>query len=585
MRHAGRRAATRAGVWLAALLVGACGGAPPTTPPQEAPADAGATAAVAAPWFSEQAAAAGLVFTHTNGGSGRLFYPEILPPGVALFDADGDGDLDVYLPQGQPLAATAAALPASSGARLYRNDLRVASDGTRTLQFTDITAGSGLDGPAFGLGVATGDVDNDGRVDLYVTGFDGSRLYRNTGNGTFTDITAASGAGNAGGFAVSAAFIDIDRDGWLDLYVANNVSYRTTNTTVCPGPAGVPDYCPPQIYGGLPDRLYRNLGRGRFRDVSASALQGLRARPGLGVSTADFDGDGWLDIVVANDGEPDFLWMNQRDGTFRESGLPAGIALTGEGKAEASMGVDAGDFDNDGDEDVIVTELTGQGTNLFANDGAARFRDVSAASGIGGRSLPYTGWGTAWFDYDNDGWLDVLAVNGTIIAQEGRGGRAFPYDQQKLLFRNLTNGRFEAVTAQAGPALALSESGRGAAFGDIDNDGDVDVLVGNNSGPVHLLVNEVGARAHWLGLRLVGRDGRDMVGARVAVERPGQPTLWRRARADGSYGSANDPRVHVGLGASAVAPGVRVRWPDGSEESWASVAIDRWTTLTQGTGR
>lgn len=571
----------RASVWLAALVAAGCGGAPERVPP----ASPSPETAAAAPWFIEQAAAAGLTFVHTNGAGGRLFYPEILPPGVALFDADGDGDLDVYLPQGQPLAASATPVTAAGGARLYRNDLEVAADGTRALRFTDITAGSGLDGPGYGLGVATGDVDNDGRVDLYVTGFDGARLYRNTGHGTFTDITRASGAGNPGGFAVSAAFVDIDRDGWLDLYVANNVSYRTTNTTVCPGPAGAPDYCPPQIYGGLPDRLYRNLGGGRFRDVSASALKGLTARPGLGVATADVDGDGWMDIVVANDGEPDFLWMNQRDGTLRESGLPAGIALTGEGKAEASMGVDAGDFDDDGDEDVIITELTGQGTNLFVNDGAGHFRDVSAASGIGGRSLAYTGWGTAWFDYDNDGWLDVLAVNGTIIAQEGRRERAFPYDQQKLLFRNLGNGRFDAVTAQAGPAFALSESGRGAAFGDIDNDGDVDVLVGNNSGPVHLLVNQIGTARHWLGLRLVGRDGRDQYGARVAVERPGAPIRWRRARADGSYGSANDPRVHVGLGDSAVPPRVRVRWPDGSEESWPAVAIDRWTTLTQGTGQ
>ncbi len=569
-----------AGLWLVASIAAACGGAPASAPPEAA-----APAPAATPWFREQAAAAGLAFAHTNGASGRLFYPEILPPGVALFDADGDGDLDVFVPQGQPLAAAADARLAPAGARLYRNDLQVAADGTRMLRFTDITDGSGLAGPGYGLGVAAGDVDNDGRVDLYVTGFDGSRLYRNTGHGTFTDITAASGAGNPGGFAVSAAFVDIDRDGWLDLYVANNVSYRTSNATVCPGPAGAPDYCPPQIYGGLPDRLYRNLGRGRFRDVTTSALRGLTPRPGLGVSTADFDGDGWSDIVVANDGEPDFLWLNQRDGTLREGGLPAGLALTGEGKAEASMGVDAGDFDNDGDEDVIVTELTGQGTNLFVNDGTAHFRDVSAASGIGGRSLAHTGWGTAWFDYDNDGWLDVLAVNGTIIAQEGRRGRTFPYDQQKLLFRNLANGRFEDVTAAAGPAFALSESGRGAAFGDLDNDGDVDVVIGNNSGPMQLLVNDTGADRHWLGLRLTGRDGRDMLGARVAVERPGQPTLWRRARADGSYGSANDPRVHAGLGDSAVAPTVRVRWPDGAEESWPAVAIDTWTTLTQGTGR
>ncbi len=453
------------------------------------------------------------------------------------------------------------------------------------LRFTDVTAASGLGGPAFGLGVATGDVDNDGFVDLYVTGFDGCHLYRNNGNGTFSDVTAMSGTGNPGGFAVSAAFVDTDRDGWLDLYVANNVTYQTTRGTVCPGPAGAPDYCPPQIYGGQRDRLYRNLGRGRFRDVTATALDGLTARPGLGVSTADFDGDGWMDIFVANDGEPDFLWMNGRDGTFRERGLSAGVAVTGDGKAEASMGADAGDFDNDGDEDVVVTELTGQGTNLFVNDGAARFRDASAASGVGVPSQPYTGWGTAWLDYDNDGWLDLLAVNGTIVAQEGRGSRAFPYDQKKLLFRNLATGRFESVGAPAGPAFDLSESGRGAAFGDLDNDGDTDVVVGNNSGPVHLLVNGIGSRAHWLGLRLAGAGGRDMLGARVSVTRPGQPVLWRRARADGSYGSANDPRVLVGLGTSPAPATVRVRWPDGREEAWSAVPADRWTTLRQGEGQ
>ena len=542
------------------------------------------------PLFTEQAAATGLAFVHTNGASGRLFYPEILPPGVALLDADADGDLDVYLTQGQPLvvapsAAAAAPRSGGGGGRLFRNDLAVSADGTRVLRFTDVTAASGLGGPAFGLGVATGDVDNDGFVDLYVTGFDGCHLYRNNGNGTFSDVTAMSGTGNPGGFAVSAAFVDTDRDGWLDLYVANNVTYQTTRGTVCPGPAGAPDYCPPQIYGGQRDRLYRNLGRGRFRDVTATALDGLTARPGLGVSTADFDGDGWMDIFVANDGEPDFLWMNGRDGTFRERGLSAGVAVTGDGKAEASMGADAGDFDNDGDEDVVVTELTGQGTNLFVNDGAARFRDASAASGIGVPSQPYTGWGTAWLDYDNDGWLDLLAVNGTIVAQEGRGSRAFPYDQKKLLFRNLATGRFESVGAPAGPAFDLSESGRGAAFGDLDNDGDTDVVVGNNSGPVHLLVNGIDSRAHWLGLRLTGAGGRDMLGARVSVTRPGQPVLWRRARADGSYGSANDPRVLVGLGTSPAPATVRVRWPDGREEAWSAVPADRWTTLRQGEGQ
>lgn len=565
------------GAVVVSVIAAGCRGAVPSTTTTTAAPSA------ETPWFTERAASAGLDIVHTNGASGRLYYPEILPPGVALFDFDADGDLDVYVPQGQALPIASGA-PASGG-RLYRNDLAASAAGRRELRFTDVTAASGLDGPRYGLGVATGDIDNDGFVDVFLTGLDGCRLYRNRGDGTFADVTAASGATNDGGFAVSAAFVDIDRDGWLDLYVANNVTYRLDHPAVCPNPAGAPDYCPPQIYGGLADRFYRNTGRGRFVDATARTLPGLKPRPGLGVATADVDGDGWIDILVANDGEPDFLWMNQRDGTMAERGLPAGMALTGDGKAEASMGLDAADADNDGDEDLAITELTGQGTNLFVNDGAGRFRDASAASGIGGQSLPYTGWGVAWIDYDNDSRLDLLSVNGTIIAQDGRAGRAFPYDQTKLLFRNLGDGRFAAVTADAGPAFALSASGRGAAFGDIDNDGDMDVLVGNNSGPVQLLVNEIGARAHWVGLRLVGAGGRDMLGARVVVERPGQPPLWRRARADGSYGSANDPRVLVGLGDVAAPPAVRVRWPDGREERWASVPVDTWTTLTQGTGR
>ena len=398
-------------------------------------------------------------------------------------------------------------------------------------------------------------------------------------------MTALSGTGNTGGFGVSASFLDFDRDGWLDLYVGNNVRYRLDNRTVCPNPAGAPDYCPPQIYGGLPDRLYRNRGRGHFADVTRTALAGGKFGPALGVSTADFNGDGWIDIFVANDGEDNLLWLNQHDGTFAESGLSSGVAVTAEGKAEASMGVDAGDFDNDGDEDIVVAELTGQGSNLYVNDGSARFRDASAASGLGGLSLPYTGWGTAWFDYDNDGWLDVLTVNGTIIAQEGRGGRPFPYDQRKLLLRNLGNSRFESVGQRAGPVFDLSESGRGAAFGDVDNDGDTDVVVGNDNGRLRLLVNQIGNRHHWLGLRLVVQAGRAALGARVAVIRPGEAPLWRRARADGSYASANDPRVLVGLGGAAGAVAVQVRWPDGRAEEWSDVAVDRWLTLAQGTGR
>lgn len=537
-------------------------------------------------WFTDRAAAAGLDFVHVNGATGRFYYPEILGAGVAMFDYDNDGDLDVYLVQGGVVGAavTTPMHAPGTGGRLFRNDLSIASDGTRALRFADVTAASGIDARGFGFGVATGDVDNDGCVDLYLTRLGGNQLYRNNCDGTFRDVTARSGTADPGGVVVSAAFLDYDRDGWLDLYVGHNVNYTLAREQVCPNKAGAPDYCPPEVFGGQADRLFRNAHDGTFVDVSGRALVGAKLGPALGVTTADFNGDGWIDIYVANDGRDNLLWINQRDGTFRETALAAGAALTADGKAEASMGVDAGDFDNDGDEDLIMTELTGEGSNLYLNDGAGLFRDVSAQAGLAAISLPYTGWGTGWFDYDNDGWLDLVAANGTIVTAEGRDGRTFPYDQKKLLLRNNARGRLENTTAQAGTAFTLSESGRGVAFGDVDNDGDTDLLVGNDAGPVRLLINEIGHRRHWLGLRLLGSGStpRDLLGARVGVVRSGGPTLWRRARADGSYASASDPRVLVGLGDSSQRPTVQVRWPDGTTETWPDVPIDRYTTLTHG---
>ena len=378
----------RASHWAAAiavaLTVAACGSGNNGSGPPDASGNAAAANAGAAgsEWFTESAQASGIDFTHVNGASGKFYYPEILPPGVALFDFDNDGDLDVYLVQGHPLGVEP--VDPSLRGRLYRNDLDVRADGTRSLRFTDVTAPSGINATGFGFGVATGDVDNDGFVDLYLTSFGGDQLYRNNGNGTFSDVTAKSGTANQPGFGVSAAFLDYDRDGALDLYVGNNVNYRGLDKeTVCPNPAGARDYCPPQIYGGLRDRLYHNDGTGRFTDVTTRALAGIKAAPALGVSTADFDRDGWIDIYVANDGEDNLLWLNQKNGTFREVALTGGAAVTAEGKAEASMGVDAGDFDNDGDDDLLMTELTGQGFNLYVNDGSARFRDQGAMSGLG----------------------------------------------------------------------------------------------------------------------------------------------------------------------------------------------------------
>ena len=574
------------------VVAAACAAdAPDSGSPDVAANGKAAAGDAAGQWFTDVAEASGLDFVHVNGASGRFYYPEILPPGVAFFDFDNDGDLDVYLTQGGKLGTAhgpggEAAEEGRLHGRLFRNDLEVQPDGGRRLRFTDVTEQSGIDAGGYGLGVAAGDIDNDGWVDLYLTNFGPSRMLRNNGDGTFTDVTAASGTDNQPGFGVSASFVDYDRDGWLDLYIGNNVDYTLDNETPCPNPAGARDYCPPQIYGGQRDRLYRNRGQGRFVDVTARALVGGRFGPALGVSTADFNGDGWIDIYVANDGAENLLWINQKDGTFRDTALLAGAAVSEVGRPEASMGVDAGDYDNDGDEDLFMTHLTGEGNNLYVNDGTGTFRDLSAASGLGPASLPYTGWGTAWFDYDNDGWLDLLTVNGTVVALEGRASGPFPYDQRRQLLRNLGDGRFEDVTARAGRIFELSEVGRGAAFGDVDNDGDEDVLVGNNAGRVRLLVNGIGNRNHWLGLRLVGADApRDMLGARVEVTRPGLPTLWRRVRSDGTYASANDPRVLVGLGDSRSKPGVRIRWPDGRVESWDEVPIDRWTTLKEGSGR
>jgi hypothetical protein len=571
---------------------------------------AGSGDAGAAEWFVEQAQEAGVDFLHFNGMSGEFYFPESMAPGVGMFDFDNDGDLDVYLVQGQMLGSGKRASqalfpprdPSALEGRLLRNDLRVQGDGTRVLRFADVTDQSGIEARSYGMGVATGDIDNDGCVDLYLTNFGLNQMFRNQCDGTFVDVSRQSGTDDPR-FSVSASFVDYDRDGWLDLYVGNYLDYRIEANEKCFLVSGERDYCPPTAYRPQPDRLYRNNGDGTFSDVTGKALVDGDFGPALGVTAADFDSDGWLDIYVANDNQDNLLWMNQRNGTFRNTALLAGAALTAEGRAEASMGVDAGDFDNDGDEDLFMTELTGEGANLYVNDGGAVFEDRSARSGLGPRSLAYTGFGTAWFDFDNDGWLDILTVNGTIAAIEAlrRADDPFPFHQRRQLFRNLANGQFEDVTDRAGTAFEPSEVGRGAAFGDIDNDGDVDVLVGNDAGRTRLLINNVGSRKHWIGLRLVGEKvRRDMYGARVAVLRPSTGAgdgpggiaarangsrLWRRARADGSYASANDPRVLVGLGDSAEAARVQVAWPSGRVEEWTAVPVDRYTTLTEGSGR
>jgi hypothetical protein len=340
------------------------------------------------------------------------------------------------------------------------------------------------------------------------------------------------------------------------------------------------------VYRAQQSHLYRNNRDGTFLDVTSAAGLATQFGPALGVSTADFDGDGWIDIYVANDREENQLWINRHDGTFENRGLLSGTALGAFGEAKSGMGVDAGDIDDDGDEDLLVTNLTGEGHDLYLNDGTGTFVNASALSGIGHRSLPFTGFGAGWLDVDNDGWLDLLTVNGAVQIPDSpaAGGAMASLAQAKALFRNLGNGRFEDATMAGGPGLLQKDASRGAAFGDVDNDGDTDVVVANNGGPAQLLLNAVGQRRHWAGLRLRTGTGADAVGARVAVTGPGGRTRWRRARADGSYASANDPRVIVGLGSGAGPVGVRVIWPGGRTEEWPRVEADRYTTLTEGGG-
>jgi hypothetical protein len=540
---------------------------------------------LAGPWLVDATATSGLAFTHHNGRTGQFYYPEVIAPGAALFDGDGDGDLDLLLIQSTDFGSRNGQEPAPHTSRFFRNDLRVQADGTRSLMFTDATAASGLGLAGYGMGVATGDIDNDGCVDVLTTSLEGNRLFHNDCHGVFTDISARSGVARMG-WSVSASFVDFDRDGWLDLFVGHYLTWDPSLNTPCYGTSGRRVYCAPQVYRAQQSHLYRNNHDGTFSDVTQAAGLATQFGPALGVSTADFNGDGWIDIYVANDREENQLWINRHDGTFENLGLLSGTALGPFGQPKSGMGVDAGDIDDDGDEDLVVTNLIGEGHDVYVNDGTATFVNGGAVAGISHRSLPYTGFGAGWIDVDNDGWLDLLTVNGGVQIPDAPApeGALASLGQAQQLFRNLGKGQFEDATRAGGPALLRADASRGAAFGDVDNDGDTDVVVANNGGPAQLLLNSVGQRQHWVGLRLRTASGSDALGARVAVTGPSGPTRWRRARADGSYASANDPRVLVGLGRGAGPVNVRVIWPGGRVDE-ARVEIDRYTTLVEGRGR
>jgi len=523
------------------------------------------------PWFENTAERAGIAFAHRSGHRDKFFLPEIMGGGVALFDMDNDGYLDLYLVQSGNLFAPAGQ---QAGHRLYRNR----GDGT----FEDVTAGSGSDVAGYGMGVAAGDIDNDGNVDLYITNVGRNVLLKGDGHGHFTDITAKAGVAS-GGWSTSAAFLDYDADGWLDLFVVHYLNWQPAAEVECFSLTGVPDYCSPKTYD-LPASatLFHNNRNGTFTDVTDRA--GLRAAVGngLGVVAGDVNGDGRIDVFVANDGMPNQLWMNRGGGRFEDAALTWGCAVDLDGKPKAGMGVHLADVDGDGDLDLLVVNLDGESDSLYRNE-KTFFRDDTVSAGLRTISRPFTRFGVAMLDLDNDGLLDIYEANGRV----GRQSELYssdPYAEPNLLLRGIARSRFEEVQPRGGTRTALVGTSRGAAFGDIDNDGGIDIVVSNRDAKPYLLHNVVKGRGHWAMFRVLAEHGRDALGAELTIT-VGSQSIRRDVRAAYSYLASNDPRVHVGLGKETAIREVSVRWPDGARERFAGVAADKIVVLRRGGGR
>ncbi len=537
--------------------------------------------------FRDVTTSVGIDFVHVNGATGGFFLPEIMGAGCALFDFDGDGDLDVYALQGAPLTATRAApdgvrTPGSGDPgqapvnRLFRSELANSS----VLKFVDVTTTSGVGDQGFALGCAVGDYDNDGFADLYVTNFGANVLFHNQGDGTFRDVTESAGVGDPG-FAASAAFFDYDRDGWLDIYVVNYVEYSLAANRDCTRFGGVPDYCGPMSYEPASDRVFRNRGDGTFDDVTIRLGVHSSLGCGLGVVCADWDNDGWIDVFVANDATPNHLWLNREGRAFEEAGLLAGVAVNRDGKSEAGMGIATADFDRDGDFDVFLTHEVEETNTYYVQRDEAFFDDATAVVGLAAPSRPYSGFGTYAIDYDLDGWLDLFVANGAVRRQTNQVSNANPYVQPNQLYRNL-KGRFVEQRPIVAASAALAS--RGAAFGDLDHDGDVDIVVANNAGPLQVLVNDAAADRAWVRLRLQGtRAAKDAYGARVEVQ-AGGVSLKQIVGTDGSYCSASDVRRVFGLDSIADPVVATVTWLGGGVERWKNIPLRSETLLRQGEG-
>ena len=520
--------------------------------------------------FVDATAAAGLRFEHATGATGRKYLPETLGSGVAIFDADGDGRQDVLLLSGTSLEPRAAA--SANTLRLFRNQGR----GT----FEDVTVKSGLNATMYAMGAAAADYDNDGRQDVIVTSVGQSRLFRNTGDGRFTDVTDRAGLGGRTAFSTSALWVDHDRDGLLDLLICNYVRWTPETDVFCSADGKNKSYCTPEAYQGATSWLYRNKGNGTFEDVTAAAGLFDPTSKALGVTMLDYDVDGWPDLFVANDTQPNKLYRNRRNGTFEEVAVQAGLAFSEDGRARAGMGTDAADFDNRGVPSVVVTNFSGEMLGLYTPDGRGVYTDRAPASEVGRASRLTLGFGCFFFDADLDGLLDLLVVNGHIDDGAARKGRVH-YAEPPHLFHNRGSGQFADIAPNVGQDFAAPKVGRGAAFGDLDLDGDLDVLITSNGGPARLYRNDLVSGHRSVRVTLRGtKSNRDGIGARVRT-RIGSTWQSRMVRTGSSYLSQSELPLTFGLGAAAAVDEVVVEWPSGAKDRVGRVAAGRQIVVTE----
>ena len=523
--------------------------------------------------FRDITTQAGIHFTHNNGAFGKKWLPETMGPGCGFIDYDNDGYPDIILTNGEDFPGHPHG--GATTLKLYHNN----HDGT----FTDVTRRAGLAVPMFGLGVAVGDYDNDGYDDLFVTALGQSHLFHNNGNGTFTDITKSAGMWGPSEFSTSAAWVDYDRDGKLDLVVANYVQWTTESDLYCTLDGAHKSYCTPESYKGTSVRLWHNLGGGKFEDATQKAGLGDPTSKSLGVTILDYNDDGWPDILIANDTQPNKLYVNKKNGTFEERGVAAGIGFSEDGVARAGMGTDAADYDRSGYASIIISNFANQMLSLYHNEGNGLFVDEAPQSEIGRDTLVTLGFACFFFDYDNDGWPDIFVADGHIENEIERVQKRVSYAEPPHLFRNLGSGKFTEVTEQMGKSLATPKVARSAAYGDIDNDGFPDILLTTNAGPAYLYHNEGGTN-HSLRIKLVGtKSNRDGIGAIVRLY-SGNDRQWKMLRSGSSYLAAHELVLTFGLAAHAKADQLEIQWPSGQIDKLSNVNAGQTITLQEGKG-